>query len=45
MNPLLKELIWIIAKLVLARMSREQAIAKVANEHGLNQAELRSKLM
>lgn len=45
MNPLLKELIWIIAKLVLAGMSREQAIAKVAKERGLNQEELRAKLL
>ncbi|MDH4619994.1 hypothetical protein [Brevibacillus sp. AY1] len=45
MNPLLKEVIWLLAKLVLAGMSREQAIAKISKEHGLNQEELRAKLL
>ncbi|MGO0063491.1 hypothetical protein ACTID9_26405 [Brevibacillus fluminis] len=45
MYPPLNELIWILAKLVLAGMSRELAIAKVAKEYGLNQEELRAKLL
>ncbi|MGG0937289.1 hypothetical protein [Brevibacillus centrosporus] len=45
MNPLLKQVIWLLAKLVLAGMSREQAIDKVAKDHGLNQEELRAKLL
>lgn len=44
-NPILKELIWIIAKLVLDGISREQAIATVAKERGIDQEELRAKLL
>lgn len=42
---ILKELIWLLAKLVQEGMSREQAIAKVARERGLNEYELRRKLL
>ncbi|WNC13035.1 hypothetical protein [Brevibacillus brevis] len=45
MNPILKEVIWIIAKLVLDGMSREQAIATVAKERGIDQEELPAKLL
>ncbi len=45
MNPILKEVIWIIAKLVLDGMSREQAIATVAKEQGIDQEALRAKLL
>ncbi|QQE74174.1 hypothetical protein KDJ56_20410 [Brevibacillus composti] len=45
MNPILLEVIWIIAKLVLDGMSREQAIATVAKERGLNQEELLRRLL
>lgn len=44
-NQILKELIWIIAKLVLEGMSREQAIATVAKERGIDPEVLRSKLL
>jgi uncharacterized protein YoaH (UPF0181 family) len=44
-NPILLEVIWIIAKLVLDGMSREQAIVTVAKERGLNQEELLRKLL
>jgi uncharacterized protein YoaH (UPF0181 family) len=44
-NPILREVIWIIAKLVLEGMSREQAIEKVAKERGLDQKDLRTKLL
>ncbi|MGF9796876.1 hypothetical protein [Brevibacillus agri] len=45
MNPIVKEVIWIIAKLVLDGMSREQAIATVAKERGIDPEALRSKLL
>lgn len=45
LNPILKEIIWLIAKLVLEGMSRESAIATVAKERGLDAEELRRQLL
>lgn len=41
----LTELIWPIAQLVLAGMSREQAIAHVAEEHGVDPEPLYQQLL
>ena len=45
MNKQLTDLIWPIAQLVLEGMSREQAIATVAKEQGIDQEELRNQLL
>lgn len=39
------DLIWPIAQLVLEGMSREQALAHVANEHGIDPLELKQRLL
>jgi len=45
LNPILKEIIWLIVKLVLEGMSREKAITTVAKERGLDAEELRRQLL
>ncbi|MCM3561750.1 hypothetical protein M4D57_24770 [Brevibacillus borstelensis] len=45
LNPILKEIIWLIVKLVLEGMSREKAITTVAKERGLDAEELRRKFL
>ncbi|EJL46591.1 hypothetical protein PMI08_01086 [Brevibacillus sp. CF112] len=45
MKKQLTELIWPIAQLVLAGMSREQAIAHVAEEHGVDPEPLYQQLL
>lgn len=45
LNPILKEIIWLIVKLVLEGMSREKAITTVAKERGLDAEKLRRKFL
>lgn len=44
MHPLLQAVIWDIAERVLDGMSREEAIAEAANEHGLLAEDLHTLL-
>ncbi|MGG3887337.1 hypothetical protein [Brevibacillus panacihumi] len=45
MNQSETEIIWLIARQWIDGMSREEAIAYIAEEHGINQEELYKKLL
>ncbi|WP_314303939.1 hypothetical protein [Brevibacillus parabrevis] len=45
MKNQLTDLIWLIAQLVLEGMSREQAIAHIAKEHGVDPEPLYQQLL